>query len=86
LYFYVQGIHGFLDGFFKRLSKCTLSCKKVEIKYKKVALFLAMSLFFRYFCRQKLSDMKKTKIIAREAEMAELKRCYESDRSELVIV
>ncbi|MBO7124406.1 MAG: ATP-binding protein, partial [Bacteroidales bacterium] len=30
--------------------------------------------------------MKKTKIIAREAEMAELKRCYESDRSEFVIV
>ena len=30
--------------------------------------------------------MKKAKIIAREAEMAELKRCYESDRSEFVIV
>ena len=30
--------------------------------------------------------MKAPKIIAREAEMAELKRCYESDRSELVIV
>lgn len=30
--------------------------------------------------------MNKAKIIAREAEMAELKRCYESDRSELVIV
>ncbi|MBQ6156662.1 MAG: AAA family ATPase [Bacteroidales bacterium] len=30
--------------------------------------------------------MIKEKIIAREAEMAELKRCYESDRSEFVIV
>lgn len=30
--------------------------------------------------------MNKTKIIAREAEMAELKRCYESSRSEFVIV
>ena len=30
--------------------------------------------------------MSKAKIIAREAEMAELKRCYESDRSEFVIV
>lgn len=30
--------------------------------------------------------MNTAKIIAREAEMAELKRCYESDRSEFVIV
>jgi len=30
--------------------------------------------------------MKTSKIIAREAEMAELKRCYESNRSEFVIV
>ena len=30
--------------------------------------------------------MKTSKIIAREAEMAELRRCYESNRSEFVIV
>ena len=30
--------------------------------------------------------MGTAKIIARDAEMAELKRCYESDRSEFVIV
>ena len=52
-----------------------------------MAFFIANKFLFLIFASEiNVHDVNKAKIIAREAEMEELKRCYESNRSEFVIV